>query len=880
MPVWVGLVVGGQAIDAIRQNTRVSPSMNLTRAECAERSGIVPRADYRVALDLRSAHGPAVGPTFVSRTTVTFPARAGATGVWLDLLADSVESVVLNGERLNPAEVWDGARIRLPALASENTVTVAANCSYMQTGEGLHRFVDPVDAETYLYSQFEVADARRVFACFEQPDIKAGWQLEVTAPAHWQVVSNSPTPEPTTVTPGLAHWTFEKTPPIPTYIAAIVAGPYHFASDRYDGPDGSYPLRVFCRHSLADALDADEIFEVTKQGMDFFERAFGLPYPFTKYDQIFVPEFNAGAMENAGCVTYLEDYVFRSRVTRAAYETRANTILHELAHMWFGNLVTMRWWDDLWLNEAFAEWAAHYASVEATQYTEAWTTFLNQRKTWAYRQDQLPSTHPIAADMVDLEAVQVNFDGITYAKGAAALRQLVAWVGEEPFLAGVREYFRQHAWSNTDLADLLGALSRSSGRDLTEWSRQWLQTSGVNLLRPEVTAGRDGDRRIAQITQEPPSSPPGLDPVLRDHRIRVGYYKLHATGLIRERQLELDVTGARTEVAGGPSAFPADLILLNDDDLTYTKIRLDDNSLRTAVTSVGQLDDSLARALVYGATWDMTRDAELPVGDYLKLVVTGLPGETDIGVVQQLLRQAQLATDLYSEPRNRDGYANDLESALAYWLPAADPGSDRQLALVRALAAVAAAADTVALLRGLLSGTRRLEGLAVDADLRWALLKRLVIRGLADRSDIEAELARDNTATGRRHAQQAVAQLPDPVAKAAAWDTALHDRDISNHLLAATIAGIMTFDQRELLRPHLDEYFDSIERIAAERTTEMAHQIISGLYPGVLIEPDTITRTDTFFAHHPDLEPAVRRLIEEGLDGVMRAMRCQERDAR
>ncbi|MDP3971561.1 MAG: aminopeptidase N [Candidatus Nanopelagicales bacterium] len=858
----------------------MSASTNLTRAECAERSAAVPSAEYRVELDLRSAPGPGAAPAFRSSTTVIFPARAGASEVWLDLLAESVEQITFNGRELDVSQVWDGARIRLPALAAENTVKVVAQCRYMKSGEGLHRFVDPVDSETYLYSQFEVADARRVFACFEQPDIKGTWQLTVTAPDHWQVISNSPSPEPTKVESDAAEWRFEPTPPIPTYITAIVAGPYHSVSDRYDGPHGSYPLKIFCRRSLADALDPDDIFEVTKQGMAFFEEAFGLPYPFDKYDQAFVPEFNAGAMENAACVTYLEDYVFRSRVTQAAFETRANTILHELAHMWFGNLVTMRWWDDLWLNEAFAEWAAHFASVEATRYTTAWTTFLNQRKTWAYRQDQLPSTHPIAADMVDLEAVQVNFDGITYAKGAAALRQLVAWVGEDPFLTGVRQYFRDHAWSNTDLSDLLRALGRASGRNLGGWSRQWLETSGVNLLRPAVGIDAAGNYAIVDILQEPPSSPAGLEPVLRDHRIRVGCYRDQSGVLVRERQVELDVSGPRTEINELRGLTRADLLLVNDDDLTYAKIRLDEGSLRTAISSIGDLGDSLARALIFGATWDMTRDAEMPVGDYLKLILSGLPSETDIGVVQQLLRQVQLAIDLYSEPRYRDGYVSDLESTLASWLAQADPGSDRQLALMRALAEVASSSGNTALLRGLLSNSREIPGLKIDTDLRWALLKRLVIRGLADRSDIEAELTRDNTATGLRHAQQAIAQLPDPVAKAAAWNTVLHDQQISNHMLAATIAGIMTYDHRDFLRPHIEQYFDAIERIAAERTTEMAHQIIAGLYPGLLIEPHTITRTGTYLAHHRELEPSVRRLLEEGLDGVLRAMRCQERDTR
>ena len=373
-----------------------------------------------------------------------------------------------------------------------NTVVVTAQGKYMNTGEGLHRFIDPVDDQTYLYTQFESADARRMYACFEQPDLKATFTLTATAPARWKVISNSPMAQVTEHDNDTKTWEFEPTPIISTYITALVAGPYFEVRDEYSGPYGTYPLGIYCRQSLSQFLDSDEIFEVTRQGFTFFEDQFKVGYPFAKYDQLFVPEFNAGAMENAGCVTFLEDLIFRSRVTIAAYEQRANTILHELAHMWFGNLVTMTWWDDLWLNESFAEWAAHHANVHATRYNDAWTTFANLRKAWAYRQDQLPSTHPIAADMVDLDAVRVNFDGITYAKGASALRQLVAWVGEPEFMAGIGVYFNKHAWGNTQLNDLLTELEATSGRDLSDWTREWLQTSGVNLLRPIVTVNSEG----------------------------------------------------------------------------------------------------------------------------------------------------------------------------------------------------------------------------------------------------------------------------------------------------------------------------------------------------------------------------------------------------
>ncbi|MEZ5115735.1 MAG: aminopeptidase N [Candidatus Nanopelagicales bacterium] len=848
-------------------------SDNLTRAETAARAALLDVASYEVTLDLTT--GP---ETYPSDTRVTFTCAEPGASTWIDLIAPRVRAVTLNGRALDPAEVFDGRRIRLDDLAAENWLHVEADCAYMRTGEGLHRFVDPVDDEVYLYTQFETADARRMYACFEQPDLKATFQLTVTAPAYWQVVSNGPTPEPVGVREGVARWEFAPTPRMSTYITALVAGPYHVVRDRYEGPHGTYPLGVFCRRSLAEHLDADEILTVTKQGFAFFEDAFAVPYPFAKYDQLFVPEFNAGAMENAGCVTILEDYVFRSRVTDAAYEQRANTILHELAHMWFGDLVTMSWWDDLWLNESFAEWAAHHASVEATRYRDAWTTFANLRKAWAYRQDQLPSTHPIAADMVDLDAVKVNFDGITYAKGASALRQLVAYVGEQEFLAGLTEYFRKYAWGNTRLTDLLGELEAASGRDLKEWAAAWLQTSGVNLLRPEVELADDGTYAAVRIHQDPPTVPPGVAPTLRPHRIALGLYDRVDGALVRRDRLELDVHGATTEVPQLVGAAVPDLLLLNDDDLTFAKTRLDPRSWRTAIDAIDEFTTPLPRALVWGAAWDMTRDAEASTGDYLTLVLSGIGHESDVGVVQTVLRQLKTAIDLYAAPGHRDGYRDRLAEALEGHARAAAPGSDHQLAFLRAFVSAARTPEQLAVVRGVLAGDVVLEGLAVDADLRWTLLQRLVATGAAGVDEVEAELARDDTATGRRQAALARAAVPTEAAKDAAWAAMVESDELPNAILGATVAGFVQPDQAELLRPYRERYFDRIAAAWDERTSEMAQTLAIGLYPVLQVERATLDETDAFLARD-GINPALRRLVLEGRDGVARALRAQERDA-
>ena len=847
--------------------------LNVTRAEAAERSALISVDGYDVDLDLT------MGPdTFGCVTTVAFSCRTPGASTWIDLVAPEVISVNLNGRELDPALVFNGARIQLDGLEVGNVLIIRAKCAYMRTGEGLHRFVDPVDDEVYLYTQFESADARRMYACFEQPDLKAPFTLHVTAPDHWQVVSNSPTPDPVALGNGTARWDFAPTPPISTYITALVAGPYYVVRDVYEGKFGAYPLGIFCRASLAEFLDPDDIFLLTKQGFAFFEDEFGIPYPFGKYDQLFVPEFNAGAMENAACVTFLEDMVFRSRVTDAAYEQRANTILHEMAHMWFGDLVTMKWWDDLWLNESFAEWAAHHANVNATRYNDAWTTFGNLRKAWAYRQDQLPSTHPIAADMVDLDAVRVNFDGITYAKGASALRQLVAWVGEDNFNRGISAYFTKHAWGNTELSDLLSELEATSGRDLSGWTAEWLQTSGVNLMRPDLEVNDDGTYARVTIVQEPPSMPEGIAPTLRSHRMALGLYDLTPGGLVRRDRIELDVVGSRTDVAELVGAKQPDLLLLNDDDLTFTKVRLDDRSWKTAVAHIGDLAEAMPRALVWGAAWDMVRDAEVSTGDYVDLVIAGLPQEGDIGVIQQTLRQVKSAVDLYADPGHRPEYLQRLATALDGLMRSAEPGSDRQLAFVRAFTACASSDADLATVAGLLDGSVVLPGLAVDTDLRWSLLQRLSATGRAEIDAINAELRRDDTATGRRQAAVARAARKSPEAKDFAWGEMLDSTELPNAILEATIMGFVQPDQVNLLLPFRERYFAEIVRAWDAQTMEMGQALAMGLYPTLIVDEETLRQTDEFL-RRDDLKAPLRRLVVEGRDGVARALRARAADA-
>jgi aminopeptidase N len=846
---------------------------NLTRDEAAARSAIITVGSYHVDLDLTGGGDEVFG----SVSVVRFDCVATGSASFINLTAPAVREITLNGEPVS-LDAFDGDRITLEGLAASNVLRVVADCAYSRSGEGLHRFTDPADGRVYLYSDLETFDAHRVYACFDQPDMKATYELAVTAPADWLVVSNM-APESSIPEGEALRWHFPPTPVMPTYITAVVAGPWYVVRDEHDG----IPLGLFCRQSLAEYLDPDEIFEVTRQGFDFYHNSFGIKYPFEKYDQLFVPEFKEGAMENAGCVTFLESYIFRSRVTDFAREARAETILHEMAHMWFGDLVTMRWWDDLWLNESFATWAGTLAQAEATRWTSAWTTFAQLYKAWAYRQDQLPSTHPIAADIPDIHAVEVNFDGITYAKGAAVLKQLVAYVGRENFLAGVRKYFAAHAWGNATLADLLAALEETSGRELASWSREWLQTAGVNTLRPSYAVDSEGRFTEFAVEQEAAAT----HPLLRSHRIAIGLYDRTEAGLSRRLRVETDIAGPRTVIPELAGQRRPDLVLVNDDDLTYAKIRLDEHSLQTLIeASIGLFPESLPAALCWTAAWDMCRDGEMAARDYVRLVLSGVSSVADIGVVQTLLRQASQATHRFADPGWRDTGLALMAGALRELLAAAPAGSDAQLAYVRAFAGVATSADDLALLAQLLDGSVRLDGLSVDTDLRWALLGRLVSRGARSPSgsgsfgpaEIDAELARDATDAGQRHAATCRAAIPTAEAKRETWQT-LVSGELTIATFRATLAGFVDLDRPDLIEPYRGDYFAVVGKVWRDWSSAMAQDFVSGAYLVCPLSPDTVQATDDYIAR-ADPPDALRRLLIEGRDDVLRALRCQARDRR
>ncbi len=852
---------------------------NITREEAAHRSQVVKAKAYRVTVDVTGSGLADPERTFASRSELDFDAQPGSTHI--DIIADEIRSATLDGIPL-PTDGYDGYRLPLTDLAAgPHTVVVEALCRYSHTGEGLHRFVD-TDSKVYLYSQFETADARRMYANFEQPDQKATFQLTVLAPAHWSVFSNSRSVDGVPGDGGVARFEFAPTPVISTYITALVAGEYHVVRGQITSASGPLPASVACRASVAQHLDSDAILTTTQRGFEVFEAAFGVPYAFDSYDQIFVPEFNFGAMENAGCVTFRDQYLFRSRVTARELEARDNTILHELAHMWFGDLVTMRWWDDLWLNESFAEWASHFAADEiAKKYgtgANPWASFSNERKTWAYLQDQLSTTHPIAADMSDLEKVEQNFDGITYAKGASVLKLLVSFVGIEDFLKGVGNYFRKHAFGNTTLSDLLTELEAASGRDLSWFAGEWLETAGVNTLRAEFEVDEKGSFTRFTIVQ---TAPEGW-PTLRTHRLGIGLYAIGENGLERVDYVETDISGERTEVPELVGRTRRDVVLLNDGDLAFVKIRLDEGSRNALVAGIDRLTDPLARAVTWTLFWDSVRDAEIAPQEMVSLALQGIGSETDMAAVTTVLAQAAACSGRFMAPSLRDAANARLVTGLAGLLKDAEPGSDAQLIIAKTLIAVARSKEACDLIHSWLEDVEVPVLLSVDTELRWLIVATLARRGVFGEAEIAAELERDNTNSGAEHAAGARASLPSAEAKTEAWRLATSEPEVPNETHRSIASSFVAYGQEELLTPYVDAYAELARQISAreggwgERGYAAVGTALRWLFPEPLATADVVARFRGYLAEGQPSEQ-VRRLLSERLDEAERNLRVQER---
>jgi aminopeptidase N len=827
---------------------------------------------------------------------VAFTARPGAHS-FIDIApGDSgvLRSATLNGVAIDVGGYHGDQGLTLSDLAADNTLVVEADCTYSQDGEGLYRFVDPTDREIYLYTQFETAAAKRVFACFDQPDIKASFGLTVIAPRDWVVVSNTATTDIGDAGSAKEHH-FPPTARIASYVVALIAGPYAGWADIYTDPsvEIEIPLRIFCRKSLQHAMDAQDLFDLTKQGFTFYHNKFGVRYPFGKYDQVFCPAYNAGAMENVAAVTFTDDYVFRGRVAPAQKARRAETLLHEMAHMWFGDLVTMKWWDDLWLNEAFATWASNLCLAEGTGFTEAWATFANVQKPNAYRQDELPTTHPVADVVPSLDLVEANFDDITYIKGASILKQLVAFIGIDPFLAGLRDYFTTYAYGNAELADLLTALEKQApGRDLHEWARQWLQTTGINTLSADF--GEPAPEFTTFAVMQGGATPGNGE--TRIQRIQIGVYDDDGSGKLCpiHPPVPVDIAGNRTDVPQLQAVRRGKLILLNDNDDTYCALSLDPTSRDTALTRVGDIADRLARAQVWSVIWQMVRNCEYRARDFASLVSSLVPTECQLAVVANLILQAQTAMTYDAEPAwaAEHGWP-DLADRLLKLAYGAEKGSDEQLVYINALGAdrlkerqrssVLQPRHTEvlsALLDSADPAQQGLPGLCLDNDLRWRIVIALATNNVSDADRfIDAQAAKDPSETGRLNAAQANAARPVKTIKETVWHQISDNKDLPNSDARALVAGFAAPGHTELLAPYQSRYFDSIVKLWRERPEPVATTIAKGLYPAWDISQGGIAAAQTFLGRR-DVPATLTRWIREGQADVSRALKARAADSR
>ncbi|MGW8061188.1 aminopeptidase N [Streptomyces ziwulingensis] len=829
----------------------------LTRDEAQTRARLLDVHHYAIDLDLTRGED-----TFDSRTVVRFTVRGGTgtTETFVEVKPAELRTATLDGHPLDPAALA-GDRLTLKNLTpGEHELRVEAAMHYSRTGEGMHRFTDPSDGETYVYTQLFLDDVQRVFAAFDQPDLKAVFDLTVTAPRGWTVLANG-----TTEHTGDGHWKAATTPPISTYLVAVAAGPWHSVRTEHRG----LPFGIHCRRSLAPHLDADaeELLEVTRACFDRYHEKFTEPYPFDSYDQAFVPEFNAGAMENPGLVTFREEYVHRSAVTDAERQLRAVVIAHEMAHMWFGDLVTLKWWDDIWLNESFAEYMGYQVVAEATRFTGTWTDFGVARKPWGYDADQRPSTHPVAPENVgDTASALLNFDGISYAKGASALRQLVTWLGEKDFLAGINIHFDRHKFANSTLADFIDSLAAATDRDVHAWADAWLRTTGVDTLTPHVT-GENGSR---VLTVDRTGT--------RPHRIAVGLYDQDLTDegrlTLRER-LHLDVPQGEPRPIG---KLPA-LIVLNDGDLSYAKIRFDPHSFHGLRTDLFGIPGPLTRAVVWNALRDAVRDGELPAGAYLDIARAHLPRETDLALVDGVLTfaTAQVA-DRYLTPEQRPAALTTLTELCRDLIRRTEDGDHPGLRLiaVRHRIATAAHPDTIAawLADGTVPG-----GPELDPELRWRILTRLAVLGATDETAIAAELERDPSATGREGAARCRAALPDPGAKNRAWEAMFASDDLSNYLFTATAQGFWQPEQADLVQDFVPRYYPEAVAVAARRGPAIADAAGRWAFPAHAVDAGNLRLGQACLRDAEPL-PALRRKLTDQLDDLARALRVREPDTR
>ena len=836
----------------------------LTQSEAEERASRVSHVTYDLSIALaRGQEG------YEGEVTVAFELK-GEGDIFLDFRGRDLTLLEVNGERIEEPS-RSAYRLTIPAAAlnapngARNRVRIVFANDYDHTGDGFHQFIDPEDGEKYLYTNFEPYEAHRLFPCFDQPDIKAEYTLTASAPEDWELITSSAERSREATGEGLLRRTYETTPPFSTYLFSLIAGPYHAFRDQH----GDIPLGFFCRKSLVRHVDTDELFTLTKQGLDFYAEFFDYAYPFGKYDQIFVPEFNAGAMENVGAVTHTERLVFRDPPTETQRLGRAEVLLHEMAHMWFGNLVTMRWWNDLWLNESFATFMAYHALTEATRFDTAWQAFNSGMKNWAYRQDQLITTHPIAGEVADTEQTFQNFDGITYGKGAAVIKQLVAAMGIEGFRDGMRRYFRRHAFGNTTLSQFLDALNEGVGRDLHDWAEQWLETPSLNTVTAQWEA--DGER-IAQLSVAQ-TAPAGY-PTLRPHHLELAMLRDEGDDTVVDA-IAIDIEGAETEVPAAIGLPAPRLIFPNHNDHGFVKTALDDASIDYVRERLERIDDPLLRQLIWQSLWNMVRDQQLRSTEYVELAGEKAAHERDEELVQTILATAQTTIARYVPEQLRIA-ATHRFFGLAWDALQAAPQGDLQIIWARTLIGTAVTAEDVQHCARLADGALPVPGLTIDQDMRWSIAASsvaLALHGAAERVDEERE--RDPSDRGERAALRCAVSVPDAAVKDEAWQRFHGEGYGSLHLTAAAMGGFHWYVQRDLLTPYVEGFFERVTTVFEERENEFARTYFGALFPAHRVEQSTLERAEALLAQAGDALPMLQRSLREAIDDMQRALACR-----
>jgi aminopeptidase N len=832
----------------------------LTQADAEARAARISNVSYTIKLDILKR-----SPSYRGEASIRFAAR-GEGDTFLDFRGKSIEVLEVNGAKVEPH--WTGFRLVLSGslLQPENIVRVVYENLYDHTGDGLHQFVDPEDNEEYLYTNFEPYEAHRLFPCFDQPDIKGTYELTVTAPSEWQIITNSRELDAASAEDERTTRTYEKTKPFSTYLFAMIAGPYHAVFDEH----GTVRLGLFCRKSLAQYLDSDEIFTISKQGLEFFSEFFDYPYPFGKYDQIFVPEFNSGAMENVAAVTHNEYMVYRDPPTDTQRRNRAETVLHEMAHMWFGNLVTMRWWNDLWLNESFATYTAYLAMEHATRFDTGWQDFNAAIKNWAYRQDQLVTTHPIAGQVADTDETFLNFDGITYGKGASVLKQLVAAIGIDGFREGMRRYFKQYAFGNASLSDFMAALESGSGRDLGEWSRLWLETASLNTLSASFES--DGER-LTRLTVGQTS--PEEYPTLRPHRIDVAVLNDEGAALTAT-VLPVELTGREIEVEEAVGLPRPSLVFPNANDHGYAKVALDPDSVDFAKGNMERIGDPLLRQLLWSSLWNMVRDQQLKSTEYLDLVRKKAQVEQRLDLLEAILGQASAALSRFVPDGLREEETHRLFLATWSGLEAA-PAGDAKIIWARTLIGAAMTPEDLQLVGQLADGTQEVEGLTVDQEMRWAIAIRWMAYGIEGAEErLLGEAERDPSDRGQRALLRGQTSVPSSEVKAKAWERFHGEGYGSLKLTTAAMSGFNWQHQRDILEPYVDRFFAGVTGIFRQsEDKEFQRDYFGSLFPSYRVEESTLGRSESVLAETADELPVLRRLLREANDELARAIRCR-----